>query len=77
MFSLILLIKFPLTILLQTFKEFEKPIKSVPPWLLTTGESSPKKIAPLYSWGSCDIDYKWQVPGVKYWLEKNGFKNKN
>ena len=36
-----------------------------------------KKIAPLYSWGSCDIDYKWQVPGVKYWLEKNGFKNKN
>ena len=36
-----------------------------------------KKIAPLYSWGACDIDYKWQVPGVEYWLKENGYKNKN
>ena len=35
-----------------------------------------KKIAPLFSWGAGDIDYKWQVPGVEYWLKKNGFKNR-
>ena len=35
-----------------------------------------KRIAPLYSWGACDIDYKWQVPGVEYWLKQNGYKNK-
>ena len=45
-------IKLPLTILLQTSIELEKPIKSVPPWLLTTGVSSPMKIAPLYNLGS-------------------------
>ncbi len=32
-----------------------------------------QKIYPLVQWGGCDIDYEWQVPGVIYWLEKNGF----
>ena len=35
-----------------------------------------KKIAPIYSWGGCDVDYRWQVPMVEFWLRKNGFKNK-
>jgi len=35
-----------------------------------------KKIMPIKSWGGCDIDYKWQVPGVEYWLISNGFKKK-
>ena len=35
-----------------------------------------KKIAPLFSWGAGDNDYKWQGPGVEYWLKKNGFKNR-
>ena len=45
MLFLIFSIKLPLIILVQTLKEFEKPIKSVPPWLLITGESSPIKTA--------------------------------
>ena len=28
-----------------------------------------KKIAPIFSEGGCDIDYKWQVPGA-VWLKK-------
>ena len=32
------------------------------------------KIAPIKSWGGCDVDYKWQIPKVEYWLKKNGFK---
>jgi len=27
-----------------------------------------KKILPIYSWGGCDIDYPWQIPQAKYWL---------
>ena len=50
--SLIFSIRLPLIILQQTSREFEKPIKSVPPWLFTTGESKPIKIAPLYNLGS-------------------------
>ena len=46
------MIKSPLTILLHTSNEFEKPIKSVPPWLFTTGVSNPKNIAPLNFLGS-------------------------
>ena len=34
-----------------------------------------KKIAPLFSWGGCDIDYEWQIPQVEYWLKKNFKKN--
>ena len=32
-----------------------------------------KKIYPLKQWGGCDIDYKWQVPGVEAWLREHGF----
>ena len=32
-----------------------------------------QKIYPLKQWGGCDIDYEWQVPGVEYWLKKQGF----
>lgn len=35
-----------------------------------------KKIMPIKSWGGCDVDYKWQIPGVKHWLITNGFKKK-
>jgi CMP-N-acetylneuraminic acid synthetase len=35
-----------------------------------------KKIMPIKSWGGCDVDYKWQIPGVKYWLVSNGYKKK-
>lgn len=29
-------------------------------------------IAPIHSWGGCDIDYAWQVPMVEYWLRQHG-----
>ena len=35
-----------------------------------------QKIAPLFSWAGCDIDYEWQIPGIIYWLKKNGIKEK-
>ena len=35
-----------------------------------------KKIAPIFSWGGCDVDFKWQIPMAEYWLLKNGFKKK-
>lgn len=35
-----------------------------------------KKIYPIRSWGACDIDYEWQIPGIIYWLKKNGIKEK-
>ena len=35
-----------------------------------------KKIAPIFSWGGCDVDYKWQIPSVEFWLKKNGYNNK-
>lgn len=28
-----------------------------------------KKIAPIYSEAGFDIDYKWQLPSLKYWIE--------
>ena len=31
------------------------------------------RIAPIYSWGGCDIDYEWQIPGVEYWLIQHGY----
>lgn len=31
-----------------------------------------KRIAPVKSWGGCDIDYAWQVPQVEYWLREHG-----
>ena len=33
-----------------------------------------KKIAPIPSWGGCDVDYEWQLPTVEFWLKKNGYK---
>ena len=33
-----------------------------------------KKIAPIHSWGGCDVDYEWQLPMVEFWLKKNGYK---
>lgn len=30
-----------------------------------------KKITPIASWGGCDIDFRWQLPLVKYWLKEN------
>lgn len=33
-----------------------------------------QKIAPIYSWGGCDVDYEWQVPGVEYWLRQHGIE---
>ena len=35
-----------------------------------------KKIAPIFSWGGCDVDYEWQVPAVEFWLRRHNFKNK-
>ena len=29
-----------------------------------------KKIAPIYSEAGFDIDYEWQLPLLKYWIEK-------
>ena len=34
------------------------------------------KIAPIPSWGGCDVDYNWQVPMVEYWLKKNKYISK-
>jgi len=30
------------------------------------------RIAPIHSWGGCDVDYEWQIPGVEYWLRRHG-----
>jgi hypothetical protein len=32
-----------------------------------------QNIFPLKQWGGCDVDYKWQIPQVEYWLRNNGF----
>lgn len=32
-----------------------------------------QKIHPLKSWGGCDVDYEWQMPGVEHWLRKHGY----
>lgn len=32
-----------------------------------------RRIAPIHSWGACDVDGEWQIPGVEYWLVKHGF----
>ena len=33
-----------------------------------------QRIYPLKSWGACDIDYAWQIPGIIHWLKKHGIK---
>ena len=35
-----------------------------------------KEIAPIFSWGGCDVDYEWQIPMVEFWLKKHNFKKK-
>jgi len=30
-------------------------------------------IFPIKQEAGCDVDYEWQIPGVEYWLKKNGF----
>jgi len=32
-----------------------------------------RRIYPLKQWAGCDVDYKWQVPGVEHWLTEHGF----
>jgi hypothetical protein len=34
-----------------------------------------RRIAPIESWGGCDVDYEWQLPGVEYWLCAHGFEH--
>jgi CMP-N-acetylneuraminic acid synthetase len=31
-----------------------------------------QRIAPIDSWGGCDVDYEWQIPGVEFWLRQHG-----
>jgi CMP-N-acetylneuraminic acid synthetase len=31
-----------------------------------------RRIAPIESWGGCDVDYEWQIPAVEYWLRAHG-----
>ena len=33
-----------------------------------------QNVAPIYSWGGCDVDYEWQIPGVEYWLKQHGIQ---
>lgn len=33
-----------------------------------------QRIAPIPSWGGCDVDYEWQVPMVEFWLRKHGIQ---
>jgi len=34
------------------------------------------RIYPLKQWGGLDVDYKWQIPQVEYWLKENLKKGK-
>ena len=31
-----------------------------------------RRIAPIESWGGCDVDYEWQIPLVERWLLEHG-----
>jgi CMP-N-acetylneuraminic acid synthetase len=31
-----------------------------------------RRIAPIQSWGGCDVDYEWQIPAVEHWLLAHG-----
>lgn len=33
-----------------------------------------RRIAPIESWGGCDIDYPWQLPAVEFWLREHGIE---
>jgi hypothetical protein len=32
-----------------------------------------QRIAPIESWGGCDVDYEWQIPGAEHWLREHGY----
>lgn len=32
-----------------------------------------QKIYPLKQWGGLDVDYEWQMPQARFWLEAHGF----
>lgn len=34
-----------------------------------------RRIAPIESWGGCDVDYAWQVPGAEFWLREHGYED--
>lgn len=34
-----------------------------------------QRIAPIESWGGCDVDYEWQLPGVEHWLIAHGHEH--
>ena len=34
-----------------------------------------QKIAPIFGCGGCDVDYEWQIPGVEFWLLRNGYSH--
>ena len=34
-----------------------------------------QRIAPIDSWGGCDVDYEWQLPGVEHWLLAHGHEH--
>jgi CMP-N-acetylneuraminic acid synthetase len=34
-----------------------------------------QRIGPIQSWGGCDVDYEWQIPGVEFWLREHGFED--
>ncbi len=36
-----------------------------------------RKIYPLKQWGGCDVDFEWQIPQVRFWLEKNLNRKEN
>ena len=31
-----------------------------------------RRIAPIESWGGCDVDYEWQIAGAESWLRAHG-----
>lgn len=33
-----------------------------------------RRIAPIDSWGGCDVDYEWQLPQVEHWLLAHGIE---
>ncbi len=34
-----------------------------------------RKVLPLKQWGCAPVDFQWQIPGLEYWLKKQGFSD--
>jgi CMP-N-acetylneuraminic acid synthetase len=34
-----------------------------------------RRIAPIESWGGCDVDYPWQISQVEFWLRAHGVED--